>query len=317
MSRIAIIGDTHFSPKTPVSRKDDYPSTLFNKLNSLLTLCIRENVTDCIFLGDLINANQMTVEYMVRLYGEFIAFKNNGIDLHTVIGNHDMAHSNIDYLNKSAIALFISSGLFSTMSFVKDDTYFELIDYYVPVNELKPFNAGDLLHNIKCKVMCGHYFYLNGFNDMPHTISPDMCKELNYNYYFLGHDHTPYDPLVKTNYEVHRPGSFSRATSDTCQVNRDNIQICIFDTDTHKVEYKDIPDVLPSKDVYKESKLISKLNESDLETTLSEDIDNLIDSMSFDFSSDIYTVLDSLDLKEEIKDKVTEYLMEEGLFRHE
>ena len=39
--------------------------------------------------------------------------------------------------------------------------------------------------------------------------------------------------------------------------------------------------------------------------------------MTFDFSSDIYTVLDSLELKEEVKDKVTEYLTEEGLFRHE
>lgn len=317
MSKIVIVGDTHFSPKTPVSRKDDYPNTLLDKLDSLLELCIKENATDCIFLGDLINANQMTIEYLVKLYTHFIAFKSNNIQLHTCLGNHDLPYSNEEYLDKSAISLFINSKLFNTVSFVRDDTYFEIVDYFKSVETLKPFQSGNLLHNIICRVFIGHYFYLNGFKDSCHTLTPELCKELNYNFYFLGHDHTPYDPLVKKDYEVHRPGSFSRATSDTCQVNRDTVQVCIFDTNTHTVEYKNIPGVLPSKDVYKETKLISKMNESNLEDTLSENIDNLIDSMTFDFSSDIYTVLDSLDIKEEIKNKVTEYLVEEGLFRHE
>ena len=317
MSNVAIVGDTHFSPKTPVSRKDDYPNTLLTKLDNLFKLCVDNNVTDCIFLGDLVNNNQMTIEYFIKLYSHLAAFKDNNINLHTIIGNHDIPHGNQDFLDKSVISLLVNSYLFNTVSFVKDDTYFELVDYYIPVNEIEKAQPdGNILKGIY-KVLCGHYFYLSGFNDVDHTLTPELCKSLCYDMYFLGHDHTPYEPLKVNGYEVHRPGSFSRATSETCQVSRDNINICIFDTETHKVEYKNIPNVLPSKDVYREDKLIEKLNESTLEATLSEDIDNLIDSMSFDFSSDIYKVLDSLELKDDIKEKVTEYLIEEGLFRHE
>lgn len=317
MSKIAIIGDCHFSPRTPVSRKDDYPNTLLNKLDSLFNLCVEEKVTDCIFLGDLVNNNQMTVEYFVQLYNHLVTFKDNDIKLHTIIGNHDIPHGNADFLDKSVVSLLVNSRLFNTSSFVKDDVYFELNDYFITVDSLEKWQpTGELLED-KYKVLCGHYFYLNGFNDADHTLTPDLCKNMCYSMYFLGHDHTPYEPLKVNGYEVHRPGSFSRATSDTCQVNRDNIQICIFETYTHKVEYKNIPNVLPSKDIYKEAKLISKLNESSLDTTLSEDIDNLIESMAFDFSSDIYTVLDSLNISDDIKNKVTEYLTEEGLFRNE
>ena len=310
MSKVAIIGDTHFSPKTPVSRKDDYPNTLLKKLNSLFTLCLDKGVTDCIFLGDLINCNQMTVEYLIKLYDGLLRFKQAGISLHTLIGNHDLPHGNKEYLENSAISLLLRT-VFDQKDFILGDTIFVLENYYMTVDNLK----GVETENISTKIFCGHYFYLNGFNDTAHTLSPELCKELGYNMYFLGHDHTPYEPLKVNGYEVHRPGSFSRATSDTCQVTRDNIQICLYDVATCKVEYVDIPNVLPSKDVYKEAKLIEKMTVSNIDTTLSEDIDNLIDSMSFDFSSDIYTVLDSLNINEEVKDKVTEYLTEEGLFR--
>ena len=315
MSKVCIIGDPHFSPKTPISRKDDYPNTLLNKLHNLYKLCMENKVSHCIFLGDLINCNQMTVEYLIQLYNGLLEFKVAGIKLHTIIGNHDLPHGSREYLENSAISLLLQT-VIDNNDLIIDDTLFVLENYYKPVSAVKGVDfpeRPDLIY----KILCGHYFYLNGFNDTEHTLTPEKCKEMEYNMYFLGHDHTPYEPLKVNGYEVHRPGSFSRGTSDTCHIGRDDIKVCIFDTATKQVEYKDIPGVLPSKDVFKETKLIEKLKESQIETTLSEDIDNLINSMTFDFSSDIYTVLDSLELKEEVKDKVTEYLTEEGLFRHE
>lgn len=313
MSKIAIIGDTHFSPKTPVSRKDDYPNTLLNKLNNLLLDCINNNVTDCIFLGDLINANQMTMDYFIRLYKQFLQFSTNNIKLHLILGNHDLPHGNEEFLVKSPIAILLDSELFNNKSFVIDDCYFELSNYYNTVDKLQIHNE---FHNIHCKVFCGHYFYLSGYNDTLHTITPEICNKLDYQFYFLGHDHTPYDVLKLKTYEVHRPGSFSRATSDTCQISRDNINFCIFDTETKTVEYKAIQNTLLSKDIYKEAKLLSKLNETEnIDTTLSEDIENLISSLSFNFSSDIYTVLDSLNIEQNVKERVIKYLEEEGIYR--
>lgn len=309
MSKIAIIGDTHFSPRTPVSRKDDYPETLLTKLSNLLKYCTDNNIKDCVFLGDLINANQMNMEYFIKLYKSFLAFNGSGIILHSIIGNHDIPHGNPEFLDKSPISLLFDSDLFKRGDFIRDNIYFKLMDYYDLAEQIP--KATPNVFNI----LIGHYFYLSGFGDEQHTLSPALCKDLGYNMYFLGHDHSPYDPLIINGYEVHRPGSFSRATSDTCQVNRDNIKICIFDTDTCKVDYVDLPGVLPSKDIYKEAKLLSKMNEKDVDITLSENIGNLISSLSFDFSSDIYTVLDSMEIEKEIKDKVIEYLNGEGIYR--
>ena len=313
MSKVMFVGDCHFSPRTPVSRKDDYPETLLSKLNSLHSMCLDLGITTVVFLGDLINTSQMNTEYFIKLYGAFSNFKEDGIELKTIIGNHDIAHGNVDFLDKSPLTILFASKLFSNFDFSIDDCYFRLENYYCGVDSLVPFKG--IITNAKYGVFVGHYFYLSGFGDMAHTLTPDLCKKLGYNLYLLGHDHTPYEPLSINGYEVHRPGSFSRATSDTCQVNRDEIGVCIFDTETHKMEYKNIPNVLPSKDVYKESKLLSKLNESSIDISLSEDIDNLIDSLTFDFSSDIYKVLDDMNLEEEVKKKAIEYLESEGMFR--
>lgn len=310
MSKVCIVGDTHFSPKQPMSRKDNYPETLLNKLDNLLELCKSNYITDVIFLGDLINNNQMTMEYFIILFKHFIEFTKCNIKLHTIIGNHDINHGNEEFLDKSPLTILFESKLFNNKDFIIDNCRFTLKNYYDDVDSL------NINNNSNINILVGHYFYLSGFNDTKHTLLPEKCKELIYDYYFLGHDHTPYEPLCINGYEVHRPGSFSRATSETCQVSRDTIQVCIFDTDTLEVEYKNIPNVLPSKDVYKESKLISKLlDKEEIDTTLSKDIDDLINDLSFNFSGDIYKVLDEMNLKEEIKNIVVKYLEEEGIYR--
>ena len=316
MSKIAIIGDTHFSPRTPVSRKDDYPETLLNKLDSLAWLCMEKGVKDVIFLGDLINNNQMTMEYFIKLYKKFLGFAAANIKLHTIIGNHDIQHGNPEFLDKSPMTLLLDSGLFNNKDFIVDDCLIRMVNYYTPTSEIPLAQTNNFNDKNFHQILIGHYFYLNGFNDNDHTLMPEQCITLGYDKYFLGHDHTPYGPLKVNGYEVHRPGSFSRATSLTCQVNRDNIQICIYDTITNEVEYINIPKVLPSKDVYKETKLISKMNEREtVDITLSEEIDELINELSFNFSSDIYTVLDSMELDKKVKEKVTSYLEEEGIYR--
>ena len=310
MSKVCIVGDTHFSPKQPMSRKDNYPETLLNKLDNLLELCKSNYITDVIFLGDLINNNQMTMEYFIILFKHFTEFTKYNIKLHTIIGNHDINHGNEEFLDKSPLTILFESKLFNNKDFIIDNCRFTLKNYYDDVDSLNIDN------NSNINILVGHYFYLSGFNDTKHTLLPEKCKELIYDYYFLGHDHTPYEPLCINGYEVHRPGSFSRATSETCQVSRDTIQVCIFDTDTLEVEYKNIPNVLPSKDVYKESKLISKLlDKEEIDTTLSKDIDDLINDLSFNFSGDIYKVLDEMNLKEDIKNIVVKYLEEEGIYR--
>ena len=156
MSKVCIVGDTHFSPKQPVSRKDNYPETLLNKLDNLLELCKDNNVEDVIFLGDLINANQMTMEYFIILFKHFMEFKKNNIRLHSIIGNHDVQHGNKDFLDKSPILLLFKSNLFNNSNFVIGNKVFTLQNFYNTTDTIEPVNDD------KVNILIGHYFYLNG-----------------------------------------------------------------------------------------------------------------------------------------------------------
>lgn len=86
MTKILIVGDTHYSPRQPVSRQDDYPQTLLDKTQSLLQLAIDQKVEHLIFLGDLINTSQITLPYLFKLIKVLQMFKINNIELHSIIG---------------------------------------------------------------------------------------------------------------------------------------------------------------------------------------------------------------------------------------
>lgn len=305
MSKIMFIGDIHLSPRTPISRKDNYPQTLLNKLNEIKQLAQKQNIKDLVYLGDLFNTRHMTLAYFIKCFQMFKDIDNLGIIQHLIIGNHDILYNNEDMTQESPIQLLLDSNIFENKSFTRDDTHIHLYNYTTNTQDInKPSQEG-------FNILVGHYFYALGFNDTEHTLSKEQCKKLKYNAYILGHDHTPYEPLIKDSYEVHRPGSLSRGTSQTCQVNRDSIQVLIYDTKSHKFTYEDLPNILPSKDVFKETNLIEKLDFS----TLSESLQSLLQDLNFDNSSDIFETLDSIQMDDRVKDLITQYLNAEGVYR--
>lgn len=303
MSKIMFVGDLHLSPRIPLARKDDYPTTLLNKLHSLQKLALDQKVTDLVFLGDLFNTRHMTLAYFVKCFQQFKDMQSAGLQLHLIIGNHDILYNNEDMTQESPIQILLDSQLFNNQTFQRDDTTISLFNYTETTQTL-PVNTQTY------NILVGHYFYLFGFSDEEHSLSHEQCTDLKYQAYILGHDHTPYDPIKKQTYEVHRPGSFSRGTSQTCQVNRDNIQVVLFDTTTHKFTYQDIPNIIPSKDVYKENHLIDKVTLS----TISESLQDLLSDLTFDNSSDIFQTLNSIPMEDAVRQLITSYLNAEGVY---
>lgn len=306
MSKIIFVGDVHLSPRIPVSRKDNYPETLLNKLDSLRKLAVDNKVSDIVFLGDLFNTKHMTLPYFTKCFVKLKAFEDQGIILHTIVGNHDILYDNDSTLEESPIKLLYESELIQPEAqFTRGDTSVYLYNFTQTVDTItKPNNSS--AYNI----LVGHYFYLLGFNDTQHTLTPDMCQALQYNAYLLGHDHTPYSPTKVKGYEVHRPGSLSRGTSQTCHVNRDNIQVVLFDTTTHQFTYLDLPNVLPARDVYKEDHLIDKVTL----TSVTDSLQDLLADLTFNNSSDIFETLNQIPMEPRIKELIITYLNDEGIY---
>ena len=307
MGNILFIGDTHFSNKIPISRKDDYPSTLISKLRSVASLIESNDVSDIIFLGDLFNTKGLDLGYFTRVLKEFLNIKMlTGVNFYTVIGNHDLLYRNRELLDASPISMLRMVGAFENADETVIQGYtFRFCDFTTEVNDIPKATVKD-------EFLIGHYFFEDGFNDVEHTLTVDLCKSLGYKYYVLGHDHTPYDPVVRSDFSVYRPGSFSRGTSQTSQLHRESVDVLLFNTSTSKFSSIAIPGVLGIKDVFKEQVLLNKVLDTSLQS-LNVDFTDFLDNFKFDSSQSILETLQDMKLSEDVYELLLKYLRLGGL----
>lgn len=307
MGNILFVGDTHFSSKIPISRKDDYPNTLISKLRSLGTLIKDNNVSDVIFLGDLFNTKNLDLNYFTRVLKEFLNIKmTTDVKFYTIIGNHDLLYRNRELLDASPISMLRLVGAFEDVSETRINGYtFRFCDFTTNVTDIPKATVNN-------EFLIGHYFFEDGFNDVEHTLTLDLCKSLGYKYYVLGHDHTPYEPVVKDTFTVYRPGSFSRGTSQTAQVHRESVDVLLFNTDTCKFSLLGIPGVLSIKDAFKEQVLINKALDTSLQS-LDVDFTDFLDSFKFDSSQSVLETLQEMNLDDDVYQLLLKYLRLGGL----
>lgn len=307
MGNILFVGDTHFSNRIPISRKDDYPNTLITKLRSLGSLIQPNDVTDVIFLGDLFNTKNLDLAYFTRVLEEFLKIKSTtGVNLYTVIGNHDLLYRNRELLDSTPISMLRLIGVFEDVEEIKLGDYtFRFCDFTTDVFSIPKASVNN-------EFLIGHYFYENGFNDVEHTLTDELCTSLGYKYYVLGHDHTPYDPVINGSYSVYRPGSFSRGTSQTAQVHRESVDVLLFNTTTSKFTSLSIPGVYSIKDVFKEEVLLSKTLDTSLKS-LDIDFKEFLNSFKFDSSQSLIDTLNEMNLDEDVYNLLIKYLRLGGL----
>ena len=55
MSKIYFVPDVHLQEQSPRSRKDSYPTTVLEKMQSVVDI-VNENNGMCVFLGDIFTA---------------------------------------------------------------------------------------------------------------------------------------------------------------------------------------------------------------------------------------------------------------------
>lgn len=156
------------------------------------------------------------------------------------------------------------------------------------------------------QICVAHCFYEDPFAE-EHNLHVKDILELGYDYYILGHDHTPYEDVKIGESTIYRPGSLTRGTANDKQLTRDNVYILEYDTVLDEFKRIAVP-CLPAKDVFNESVFLRK-EESKLDTQ------KILDNLVFTSNDSIYDVLDRSEQPEEIKKIVEEYLQAAGIFR--
>lgn len=304
IEKFLVVGDCHLNYQTPASRIDNYAETCLNKLQSLLDIAVKNEDKLVIFLGDVFHKPTQPIEFMSKVIAQLRKFQENGITCVSCVGNHDIARDSLDYLPSSALNIVAEAGvmLLPKRVVLKD----RVITFYAYPENLE--NA------TSTKDVCvAHRFFENSFTVS--SLTKALCTNLGYSLYLLGHDHEYYKPVKESSYTVIRPGSFTRGTSHQYNLER---QVAVTQVEITDQSYiiKEFPIAQKSaKEVFTETVFAEKQVVED-KLDVRDQLNYLIKQMDTKIESgNVYTILDRMDLKSEVRKKIEEYLYSKGVLR--
>ena len=300
MSKIYFIPDVHLQEQSPRSRKDAYPTTILEKLEAVVDI-VNNNDGTCIFLGDVFNAVNLPTNYLYRAVDTFKKFKKVP---YIIYGNHDIPRNNQELMDRSPLGLLVNTGLVQELQHLEIEGRVVIEgSHYTQVIP----NANQLTSTISPmkKICVAHAFFEDKFAET-HNLKIEDCVKLGYDYYVLGHDHTPYDDYKAKSFTIYRIGSLSRGTANENQLVRDKVFILEYDTALDAFTKIPVP-CLPAQEVFKESIFMRK--EEDM------NMDKILDNLVFTSNDSIYDILDKSEQTKEVKDIVEQYLQGAGIFR--
>lgn len=235
MSKIIFVGDVHLKGSSPISRKDNYPETILNKLQFVWDYANTIDCTTVIFLGDIFDTVNTSLQYFSHCLTIFKKIVCSGIDLYTIVGNHDLRYDSMETLPITPLGILVKSEAIKILdSLTVDDVFIKGCHF--------PDSPEQNSQRDLYSILLLHRFYESGFNENP--ITKEDAQSLGYDSYILGHDHKPYstikiegeDKLIK----VMRPGSLARNSSD--QYNRlRKPRVLVMETMDKSFQYVEVP----------------------------------------------------------------------------
>ena len=300
MSKIYFIPDVHLQEQSPRSRKDNYPSVVLEKLEYIVDYVNKiDGMT--IFLGDVFNAVNMPTNYLYRCVDVFKKFNKKP---YIIYGNHDIPRNNQDLMDRSPLGLLVNTSLVEELRHLELEgrVVIDGFHYTEAITQAKLLTS--TVTPMK-KICVAHMFYEDAFAQ-EHNLHTNEAIELGYDYYVLGHDHTPYEDICVGNSTIYRVGSLTRGTANDKQLIRDKVYMLENDTETDTFTKISIP-CLPARDVFRETVFLRK------EEKIS--MDKILDNLVFTSNDSIYDMLDNSEYSKEIKDIVEQYLQSAGIFR--
>jgi len=231
MSNVFIIGDLHLKAAAPISRKDDYPVAILNKLEYLAGIAKSVKCNTFILLGDVFDAPITSLPYLAKVIETFKKINDKKITVYTIVGNHDIRNNRMDSLSTTALGILISTGYvkLAPETLIVDSTVFQCFHY---PNEIKKAYTDE-----QYTVCIAHRYYEFGLDD--YSLHESDLINLNYNAMVLGHLHNPCDTLDIGNTVLYRPGSLSRNTSEPYNKLR-TPRALLFNCKKHKAVYVEV-----------------------------------------------------------------------------
>lgn len=190
--KIAILGDTHFGMRNDSARFHDYSEQFYSTI--FFPYLKENNITTVIQLGDLFDRrkyiNFLTLSKAKRYFFDQLA--SNHIELHTLLGNHDIFWRESLSVNSTGLVLgeYDNINLYEFPQTVSIGAVtFDMIPWLCDENKEELY---DFIKNSKSDICAGH-FEIAGFAmykgmDAQDGINKELFK--NYHTVLSGHYHT-------------------------------------------------------------------------------------------------------------------------------
>ena len=250
--KIAIIGDIHIRERNFPVRKDDYLSSILDKLEYVL-----DRYEKVICLGDMFEDYKNSDYIFYRVSTLLNKYPKKFI---TIFGNHDINGRNHSDLSKCTIGNLDSTGM---LEIKKEPFEIDGVKFVVSLVDKSNFSSIEVDEENE-NVLLGHNYYnLDSENaSYEESMSKNDIRRLNYKQVFLGHDHKPYDEDYVGSSHLIRMGSFSRKDRQSYNENRE-INYYEYDTKTREVEKRTVPS-LPDEEVFIDNAFEKKLIKSEI-----------------------------------------------------
>ena len=328
-NKVAVIKDPHFRLgfPSPISRKDNYKETIYNKINFIISECLRRDVTKLVVTGDLFDKkyfkhyNSIAVKENIEILQHI---KVNGIEVISIAGNHDLPYNSYENVGDSLYGLVSNLGLITDISYNSVMIGKHLI-YGIPyISESEElFNHLDFINkNAKMNLYGGNIFVVMHEHFIPFNASLDdlkfttffryteLMKYKNIDGFILGHLHRGV-PIAKYEYEdghsqifINQWSLYRLARNYYSSLDLHKPELVFLDLDKKEAEVITIP-----HRSFKETFISKELKneEIDDDTDISSFVENLFDNSGSIEIEDIQKILSEIK-DERIKELVTFYL---------
>lgn len=247
MTKVALLTDTHYGARKNSKLFHEFFKKFYD--NIFFPTLKERGITECVHLGDAFDCRKSVDFWSLQWAKENVydKFRDLGIKVHNIVGNHDAYYKNTIGIN--AVDALLES--YNNVVRVSEPKEYKiggkkilLLPWICEDNEKQTF---DLVTKSKAKIMMGH-LELNGFEVIPgmrmeHGLEPSKFKK--FDTVFSGHYH---HKSTKGNI-TYLGNTYQMFWNDV----NDSRGFHIFDTETQELEFIDNPFSIFEKFYYEDT----------------------------------------------------------------